>query len=64
MNLKNKKQSYTDMIMNNGSQMMISMSVNHGIYHQISHIKEMIMCEQKQIEKEKYYLNNFFIKLN
>ena len=53
-----KKQSYTDMIRNSGSSMLISMSINYGIYHQISHLLDMIMCEQKQLEKEKYYLNN------
>ena len=53
-----KKQSFTDMIYNHDSKMLISMSVNHGICHQISHLKDMIKCEQKQLEKEKYYLDN------
>ena len=55
---KLKKQSYTDMIMHSGSNMLISMSTNLGICHQIANIRDMILCEKKQLEQEKYYLNN------
>ena len=55
---KLKKQSYTDMIMHSGSNMLISMSTNSAICYQISNIREIIMCEERQLEQEKYYLNN------
>ena len=55
---KMKKQTYIDMIQNHGSSMLISMANNMSICSKIKNIKDMIICEQKELEKEKYYLNN------